>query len=90
MKTLKILSFVIGIPIYIFSALFLFISIIGFGWYRGIFNFVTLLSLGLLALATYLFRKISKTDKKYVLLISIVILFISLFSSFSIIFSSTR
>lgn len=90
MKIIKILSFLIGIPVYIFSLLFLLISMTGFGWEKGNVSFETLLPVALLALASFLFYKIKNTNSKKVLLLSVVFLFISIFSSFSILLSMAR
>lgn len=90
MQTIKIISFVIAVPVYLFSLLFLLISVVGFGWGEGDISFSTFISFGFLLLATYLFRKILITDKKYTLVLYILSLFVSIFLSFLIVFSASR
>jgi O-antigen ligase len=90
MNIVKTLSFLIGIPVYIFSLLFLLISITGFGWEKGNASFETLLPVALLVLASFLFYKIKNTNDKKVLLLSVVFLFISIFSSLSILMAMSR
>ena len=87
MRTIKTIFFILGIPIYILSIMFLLISIIGFGWGEGVLNTWTLIPIGLLALSGYLFRKIALTDKAWILALSIIVFFTSVFSAFGILSS---
>ncbi len=90
MKIIKILSFVFGIPLYIFSSVALLISITGFGWEKGNISLLTLLSFALLVLAGFLFYKIEKTNSIKALLFNVAFLFISILSSFSIFIAMSR
>lgn len=89
MKTIKLLSYILGLPLLIFSILFLLISMIGFSWSRGELNYGTLISLLLIIISVFMFRVISKTNKLINQIIALVLLFISLFLSISIILSTS-
>ncbi len=90
MKTIKTLSFIFTLPSYIYALILFLIFIIGFDWSKNAVGSGIIFPIVLLVLAGYLLREMAVTNRKSVLLISVLIVFISIFSALTILSSFVK